>query len=84
LVGTILAFAKGIYWHVDKEINLKITDLSDPKTVKVKYQKLMGFQSDKPFHYNKDLGKNLDVRTIPNILVLISMLLAILSILGPR
>lgn len=45
LVGNILAFAKGIDWHVDKTIDLKITDLKTPKPVKVKDQKLMGFNA---------------------------------------
>lgn len=43
LVGNILAFAKGIDWHVDKQINLKITELNDIRPARVKDQKLIGF-----------------------------------------
>jgi hypothetical protein len=65
LIGNILAFAKGIEWHVDKQIELKITDLKDPKPVKVKDQKLMGFNAT--FHTNVflpnfiGLGKNVSL-----------------------
>lgn len=43
LVGNILAFAKGIGWTVEKPIEAKITTPPQAQPVKLKGQKVMGF-----------------------------------------
>lgn len=43
LVAHIISFAKGINWHIDKRFEVKITDLSPPRWVKVKDSRLLGF-----------------------------------------
>jgi hypothetical protein len=43
LIGNILSFAKGIGWHVDREIDVRITDLMDTRLMSVKGQKKMAF-----------------------------------------
>ena len=43
LTGNILSFAKGIEWTVDKQIELKILDFKEPRTVKIKTSDLVGF-----------------------------------------
>jgi len=43
LTGNILAFAKGVGWDVDKQIELKILDFREPRTVKLKTSDLIGF-----------------------------------------
>jgi len=43
LTANILAFAKGIEWTVDKPIIVKIKALNEIREVKIKTQKLMGF-----------------------------------------
>jgi len=43
LVGNILSFAKGVEWNVDKQIELKILDFREPRTVKIKTNDLIGF-----------------------------------------
>jgi hypothetical protein len=65
LTGNILAFAKGIGWTVDKEIQVKILDVTHTKTVKHKNHKMLAF--DVAFKSNvflpKDigLGKNVSI-----------------------
>jgi hypothetical protein len=46
LTGNILAFAKGVDWTVDKQIELKITMFKEPRTVKLKTNDLVGFNVD--------------------------------------
>lgn len=43
LVSHIISFAKGIRWHIDQRFEVKITELSAPRWVKVKSTGLMGF-----------------------------------------
>lgn len=43
LTGNILAFAKGVEWTVDKQIDLKILDFKEPRTVKLKSNDMIGF-----------------------------------------
>ncbi len=43
LKGNILSFAKGINWYVDKQINVKILEINNIHTVKLKKNHLMGF-----------------------------------------
>jgi len=46
LTGNILSFAKGVEWTVDKQIELKILNFKEPRTVKVKTNDLVGFNLD--------------------------------------
>jgi len=43
LTGNILAFAKGVEWNIDKQIQLSILDFREPRTVKLKTSDLIGF-----------------------------------------
>jgi len=43
LVGNILSFAKGIDWHVDREIKVRIHELKGVKKLTYKDAQLMGF-----------------------------------------
>jgi hypothetical protein len=43
LIGNILSFAKGVEWTVDKQIDLKIVNFKEPRTVKIKSNDLIGF-----------------------------------------
>ncbi len=43
LQANILSFAKGIDWTIDKEIELKITDITNEKIIKLKGVKVMAF-----------------------------------------
>ena len=43
LVGNILSFAKGIDWHIDKQIQLEIQDIGPSRFVKVKGKKILAF-----------------------------------------
>ena len=43
LTGNILSFAKGVEWTVDKQIEVKILDFKEPRTVKLKTSDLVGF-----------------------------------------
>lgn len=44
LVGNILSFAKGLNLRIENQINCKITNCSDPKLIKHKGVRMMGFQ----------------------------------------
>lgn len=46
LIGNILAFAKGIDWHIEEKIELKITDLPQMQLISYKKQKLQTFNLD--------------------------------------
>lgn len=46
LTGNILSFAKGMDWHVDKPIKVAITHLEEPRWVKLKGKKVLGFTLD--------------------------------------
>jgi len=46
LIGNILAFAKGIGWHIEEKIELKITDLPQMQLISYKKQKLQTFNLD--------------------------------------
>lgn len=46
LKANILAFAKGIGWHVDKPFKLNITEMQEPRIVVFKNQKMMAFNVD--------------------------------------
>ena len=46
LVGNILSFAKGVDWHVDKQIEAHIKELRDPRWVSLKGKKVLGFNLD--------------------------------------
>lgn len=43
LKANIISFAKGIDWTVEKPIELKIKKINEPKTLKLKTKKIMGF-----------------------------------------
>lgn len=43
LKANIISFAKGIDWHIDKPIELKIKQIKEPKPIKFKTKKMMGF-----------------------------------------
>jgi len=43
LTGNLLAFAKGIEWTVDKQIRVRILEILGSRPVKLKSQRLMGF-----------------------------------------
>ncbi len=43
LIGNIISMAKGIKWQIDKEIKLKITDITDEHFVSFKENKLHAF-----------------------------------------
>ncbi len=45
LIGNILSFAKGIKWTVDKQIKVKITDITKINTVKVKETRREAFDA---------------------------------------
>ncbi|WP_081485543.1 CRISPR-associated endonuclease Cas6 [Bernardetia litoralis] len=46
LIGNILAFAKGIGWHIEENIELKITDLPQNQLISYKKQRLETFHVD--------------------------------------
>jgi len=46
LIGNILSFAKGVDWYVERPIDLKITHYNEPRWVKLKNQKMLGFNLD--------------------------------------
>ncbi|MEK6482144.1 CRISPR-associated endonuclease Cas6 [Catalinimonas sp. 4WD22] len=46
LIGNILSFAKGVDWHVDKQIEAHIQDLKEPRWVSLKGKKVLGFNLD--------------------------------------
>ncbi len=46
LTGNILAFAKGVGWHIDQQIKLRITDLKRSKNLKYKNTYLLAFDLD--------------------------------------
>lgn len=46
LIGNIISFAKGIEWDINRQIEVKISELHRVKQVKVKDQKLLGFDLD--------------------------------------
>jgi hypothetical protein len=43
LIGNIISFAKGVEWEIDKQVQLKILDFREPRTVKIKTNDLIGF-----------------------------------------
>lgn len=57
LKANILSFAKGIEWTIDKPVELKITDIKDTRPVKLKGQKVLGFNID--FKTNVFLPNNI-------------------------
>lgn len=46
LKANILSFAKGIDWHVDRDIEVGITNLVSQRPVRLKKQKVIGFNLD--------------------------------------
>jgi hypothetical protein len=46
LTANILAFAKGIDWQVDKQLNVKIKEMQSQRAVTLKEQKVIGFNLD--------------------------------------
>ncbi len=46
LIGNILAFAKGINWHIDKEIKVRIRAIKRTKQLKYKNTHLLAFHID--------------------------------------
>jgi len=46
LTGNILSFAKGINWHIDEQIVLKLNDISKPKILSYKGVGLTGFDAE--------------------------------------
>jgi hypothetical protein len=46
LIGNILSFAKGIGWHIEENIQLKIIDLPQSQLISYKKQKLQTFNLD--------------------------------------
>lgn len=46
LIGNILAFAKGMDWHIDKEIKVRIHAIKNTKQLKYKNTHLMAFDVD--------------------------------------
>ena len=46
LVGNMLSFAKGVDWHVDKQVEAHIKELRDPRWVSLKGKKVLGFNLD--------------------------------------
>ncbi len=46
LIGNILSFAKGVDWHIEKQVEVSITHMNDPKWVSLKNQKVLGFDLD--------------------------------------
>lgn len=46
LIGNILAFAKGMEWHIDKEIKIRITTIRRSKQLKHKNTHLIAFDLD--------------------------------------
>lgn len=46
LTGNILAFAKGVDWHIDKEIKLRITEIKRTHNLKYKNTFLLAFDVD--------------------------------------
>jgi hypothetical protein len=45
LKANVLSFAKGINWHVDKPIEVKIKSLDEPKPITFKSQRLLAFNA---------------------------------------
>lgn len=43
LIANIIAFAKGINWTIDKEIKVSITQMNDPKIIKIKNTRFTTF-----------------------------------------
>ena len=43
LIGNILSFAKGVGWHVEQQIHLRITQMEDIRPVRVKGVTVQGF-----------------------------------------
>lgn len=43
LVGNVLSFAKGLDWHIDKEIQLELSSPIVSKTLKIKDVRMLGF-----------------------------------------
>lgn len=43
LTGNIISFAKGVDWTIDRQVELKILDFREPRTVKIKTNDLIGF-----------------------------------------
>jgi hypothetical protein len=46
LIAHIIVLAKGIEWDIDKTIELKITQMAEPRPVRYKDQTLLGFNFD--------------------------------------
>lgn len=46
LTGNILAFAKGVDWHIDKEVKLRIGKIDKTKNLKYKNAHLLAFNLD--------------------------------------
>ncbi len=57
LKANILSFAKGIDWQVAKPVELKITDIKELRPVRLKQQKVLGFNLD--FKTNVFLPNNI-------------------------
>ena len=57
LTGNILAFAKGIGWHIDRQINIKITALEEQKPLRIKGVHLQNFHV--AFRSNVSLPANI-------------------------
>lgn len=45
LIGNIISMAKGIKWDIEKQIKLRINELSHPKKLSYKQQYLVGFDA---------------------------------------
>ena len=43
LIGNILSFAKGVGWHVDRQIQLRITQMEEMRPVRIKGVTVLGF-----------------------------------------
>lgn len=43
LTGNIISFAKGIEWQIDKEVSIKILEITDTKILPYKKQKMQSF-----------------------------------------
>lgn len=65
LIGNILSFAKGIDWHIDKEISLQITSPIISSNLRVKDVQMMGFslrfRTNVSLPYGMGLGKSVSL-----------------------
>src|SRR5699024_9615089 len=46
LIGNILAFAKGVDWHIEEKINLRIGKIRKTKNISYKNTRLLAFDID--------------------------------------